>query len=63
MTQPLARIFIGIRVVGRLTHHFYFHFSDAYSRTSMIWNVEVAGEWAQLLKLELVYESFFAIGH
>ena len=63
MAEPLARVFIGVRVIGRLVHDFNLHFTDAHARTRVIWDVEVASEGAQLLKLHLINYCAPLVGH
>lgn len=63
MAEPLARVFIGVRVVGLLVHDFNLHFTDAHARTRVIWDVEVASEGAQLLKLHLINYCALLVGH
>ena len=63
MSQPLARVFVGVRVVWRLIHDSHIHFADANARAGVIWNVEVAGEGTQLLELDFVNENVLAVCH
>ena len=63
MAEPLARVFIGVRVIGRLVHDFNLHFTDAHARGRVIRDVEVASEGAQLLKLHFINYCALPVGH
>lgn len=63
MAQPFARVLGCVGIVRRLVHHLHLHFIDSDARTSVIWDVKVAGEGAQLLELELIDHRVLPVCH
>ena len=63
MPEPLARVLVCVRVVRRLVHNLYLHFTDANARSRMIWNIKIARERTQLFELKLVNDGVLLVGH
>ena len=63
VTEPLAGVLVRIRIVRRLIHHLYLHFTDAQARARVIRDIKVTREWTELLELRLVYHSSLSVGH
>ena len=63
MAQPLARVLVGVGIVGRLIHHADLHFVDAHSRARVVGDIKIACEGAQLLELDLINLDIFSKRH
>jgi hypothetical protein len=62
VSEPLAWFIICIGVIWHHVEHFDIHFLYADPRNRMIWNVKLAGEWTQLLVLQLINADALLVG-
>ena len=61
MAQPLAWVFVRVRVIWRLVNNADLHFVNAHARGGVVGDVEIARERAQLLELRLIDDDIFPI--